>query len=83
MRDRLRPDLEDEANRFAADFLIPPDKTSRLKQLVTDGDVEAFAEEIGIAPGIVVGRLQHDGDWGWNRGHNLKRGLQLSSLESP
>ncbi len=69
--------LEDEANRFAADFLIPPDKAPQLKQLITDAEVEAFATEIGIAPGIVVGRLQHDGEWGWNRGHNLKRGLHI------
>jgi HTH-type transcriptional regulator / antitoxin HigA len=69
--------LEDEANGFAADFLIPPDSTSRLTRLASDHDVEAFAREIGIAPGIVVGRLQHDGLWGWNRGHSLKRGLHI------
>lgn len=69
--------LEDEANSFAADFLIPPDSASRLTRLTSDHDVEAFAREIGIAPGIVVGRLQHDGHWGWNRGHSLKRGLHI------
>jgi HTH-type transcriptional regulator/antitoxin HigA len=69
--------LEDEANGFAADFLIPPDSASRLTRLTSDHDVEAFAREIGIAPGIVVGRLQHDGHWGWNRGHSLKRGLHI------
>jgi HTH-type transcriptional regulator/antitoxin HigA len=69
--------LEDEANRFAADFLIPPDHASRLPTLTTEADVRAFAEELGIAPGIVVGRLQHDGIWGWHRGHNLKRGLHI------
>ncbi|PZS37528.1 MAG: hypothetical protein DLM62_18690 [Pseudonocardiales bacterium] len=69
--------LENEANDFAANFLIPPDSASRLTRLTTDNDVEAFAREIGIAPGIVVGRLQHDGLWGWNRGHNLKRGLHI------
>ena len=44
-----------------------------------------FAQEIGIAPGIVVGRLQHDGHWGWNRGHKLKRGLRIvdSDLRPP
>jgi HTH-type transcriptional regulator/antitoxin HigA len=69
--------LEDEANGFAADFLIPPDNVSRLTSLTSEHDVEAFAREIGIAPGIVVGRLQHDGLWGWNRGHSLKRGLHI------
>jgi len=69
--------LEDEANSFAANLLIPPDSASRLAGLATDHDVEAFAREIGIAPGIVVGRLQHDSLWDWKRGHNLKRGLHI------
>lgn len=69
--------LEDEANSFAADFLIPPDHAPRLVGLETDHDVELFARELGIAPGIVVGRLQHDDLWGWNRGNNLKRGLRI------
>lgn len=69
--------LEDEANRFAADFLIPPHEAQRLAGLRTDDEVTTFAEHIGIAPGIVVGRLQHDGEWGWNRGHKLKRRLQI------
>lgn len=69
--------LEDEANRFAADLLIPGDQADRLRSLTTEDDVAAFAEELGIAPGIVVGRLQHDGLWGWNRGHPLKRTLRI------
>ena len=69
--------LEDEANRFAANLLIPPEYIDRLAALTTDDDVKAFAEEIGIAPGIVVGRLQHSRLWDWNRGHSLKRGLHI------
>jgi HTH-type transcriptional regulator / antitoxin HigA len=69
--------LEDEANRFAEDFLIPPHDAEELASLRTDDDVRTFADQIGIAPGIVVGRLQHYGAWGWNRGHNLKREAPL------
>lgn len=69
--------LENEANRFAADTLIPPSRASRLATLATDDEVRTFAAEIGIAPGIVVGRLQHDGLWDWNRGHDLKVGLHI------
>ncbi len=69
--------LEDEANSFAENLLVPPDRAPQLAGLATDSDVEDFAREIGIAPGIVVGRLQHDGKWGWNRGHKLKRGLRI------
>lgn len=69
--------LEDEANGFAENLLVPPDRASQLAGLATDSDVDSFAREIGIAPGIVVGRLQHDGLWGWNRGHKLKRSLRI------
>lgn len=69
--------LEDEANRFAADFLIPPIRAKELPSLTTDEKVRDFAEDLGISPGIVVGRLQHEGLWGWNRGHKLKRGVRI------
>jgi addiction module HigA family antidote len=55
---------EIEASRFAGDRLIPQDG---LNQFLRDSGsvfsaekVKAFASKIGIAPGIVVGRLQHD-----------------------
>lgn len=69
--------VEDEANMFAANSLIPPEDAERLRGLVTEDDVESFARELGIAPGIIVGRLQHEGLWSWTRGHRLKRGLRI------
>jgi HTH-type transcriptional regulator / antitoxin HigA len=69
--------LEDDANKFAANLLIPPQEAHRLASLTSNEDVVVFANEIGIAPGIVVGRLQHDDLWGWNRGNSLKRGLWI------
>jgi HTH-type transcriptional regulator/antitoxin HigA len=73
---------EAEANRFAADFLIPPDAMQRFRRqnkppYISKQAVEQFAEELGIASGIVVGRLQHDElleRWKLN---NLKRSLRL------
>ena len=53
---------EVEADRFAANLLIPPSHHQALFSLPTNKqEVAAFAERIGIAPGIVVGRLQHEG----------------------
>lgn len=71
--------VEDEANRYAADLLIPPEHVGKLASLHSDHDIVRFAAMIGIAPGIVVGRLQHDqyGGWDWSRGHKLKRSLQI------
>lgn len=57
---------EDEANRYAADALIPKAALEELRgpasaQRLSETMVRAFAKRIGIAPGIVVGRLQHEG----------------------
>jgi len=57
---------EEEANTFARDELIPP---QRYKSFVLTHDfssaaVRAFAVSVGVASGIVVGRLQHDKNLG-------------------
>jgi HTH-type transcriptional regulator / antitoxin HigA len=51
---------EDQANQWAGEFLIPLQDTMDLTQLHSKECVQAFAHELGIHPGIVVGRLQHD-----------------------
>jgi HTH-type transcriptional regulator/antitoxin HigA len=53
---------EAEANRFAADTLIPPILYKKFvkKRRFYSMDIEHFASKIGISPGIVVGRLQND-----------------------
>lgn len=55
-------DIEKEADKFAADNLIP---SNEIKEFIKKGsyfrkDIVQFATKIGIHPGIVVGRLQHD-----------------------
>ena len=54
-------DQEREADAWAADFLVPSAERHRLRYLADAGGVQAFAEELGIHPGIVVGRMQHEG----------------------
>jgi HTH-type transcriptional regulator/antitoxin HigA len=53
--------LEDQADRFAADTLIPPARATELPSLINAPLVRQFADDIGVAPAIVVGRMQHDG----------------------
>ena len=68
---------EGEANRFAADHLISPqDYATLLAQPLTLDRIEDCARRIGIAPGIVVGRLQHDRRIRFDEGNGLKRRLQ-------
>ncbi|MHB9100548.1 MAG: ImmA/IrrE family metallo-endopeptidase [Sulfuricella sp.] len=52
---------EREANDWAGSFLIPDHFAPQLSGLRTKSAVCDFAKAIGIHPGIVVGRLQHDG----------------------
>src|SRR5579872_2634531 len=65
---------EAEADNFARNLLIPPSALLRFvaSDVFTDAALRHFADEIGIAPGIVVGRLQHDKVIGWNIGNSLK-----------
>ena len=65
-------ELDAEADRWAADFLIPRPAWDGFaqSQRFTRADVLEFAEEQGIAPSIVVGRLQHEGRIGWNSALN-------------
>jgi HTH-type transcriptional regulator / antitoxin HigA len=60
--ERRRIEEEEEANKFASEFLIPSDKYKQLLEssMLSAERIEAFAADVGIAPGIVVGRLQHD-----------------------
>ena len=65
--------LEREADEFASNFLIPKQKAEAIRFLApTTKTVKAFAEEVGVAPGIVVGRMQHEGYLAMNYLNKLK-----------
>jgi HTH-type transcriptional regulator/antitoxin HigA len=71
------PELE--ADAFARDTLVPPDAYAAL---VSEGKfstlaVRAFAESIGVDPGIVAGRLQHEERIGHDHLNGLRRLLEL------
>lgn len=71
---------EKEANKFAAMSLVPE---AEYRKFITEHpkpvkrDVNDFARNIGIAPGIVVGRLQHDGivSYSWLNGLKVRFNL--------
>jgi HTH-type transcriptional regulator/antitoxin HigA len=65
---------EIEANTFAADALISPGAWRDFLSAgrPTTARVLAFAAEQGVAPGIVVGRLQHEKVIPFNRMNELK-----------
>jgi HTH-type transcriptional regulator/antitoxin HigA len=68
---------EAEADSFARDTLIPRADAKELPTLKTLDEVQRYADKIGIAPGIVAGRLQHDHQWPYSQGNQLKRQLHF------
>lgn len=68
---------EHEANMWAGDWLISTQHKQALVLLKTKAAVTKFAQQIGVHPGIVVGRLQHDGliEPSWM--NDLKQSFQL------
>ena len=72
---------ENEADRFAARTLIPRTREHRLRGLDL-AEVEAFASNLGISPGIVVGRMQHDG-LPHNQGNDLRKKVDAAVVLQP
>ena len=74
---------EEEANRFASDTLIPPDLLmSFISKNNFDSDsIREFSQEIGIGPGILVGRLQREGVIARHQGNMFKQNLSWTSKE--
>ena len=63
------------ADQFAQDSLIPSDEYQVFKQngRFSLSAIRKFASKLGVAPGIVVGRLQHDKLIPFSQGNSLKR----------
>ncbi len=79
--DMIKSEKEEEANRFARNFLIPEKEYKNFVNL-NKGNfhkeaIEKFAKNINIAPGIIVGRLQHEGLLRYSFQNKLKRKFEL------
>jgi plasmid maintenance system antidote protein VapI/Zn-dependent peptidase ImmA (M78 family) len=77
--DKQNSQDEIEANDFASRILIPTEIRSQFDQLRSNTMmVIKFASKAGIAPGIVVGQLQHRGVIGRDQLNRLKRRFEWS-----
>lgn len=66
--DSPNSEVEFRADRWAQDFLIPPEKYKDfigLRRKATWPEIESFANDVGVQPYIVLGRLQKDGFLEW------------------
>ena len=71
--------LEEEADTFAQNTLIPLKAYIQFapSQYTSDSEIIAFAKKIGIHPGVVAGRLQHDRIIPQNRCSALKQQYKI------
>lgn len=63
-------DIENEADEYARNILIPPEKYNNFinnRKIFTESMIKDFAKENGVSTGIVVGRLQKDKKVGWSQ----------------
>ncbi|MEQ1717210.1 MAG: ImmA/IrrE family metallo-endopeptidase [Hyphomicrobium sp.] len=75
---------EAEANEFAARVLVPEQFFGELKSLrPTLKEIVAFARKVGVAPGIVVGQLQHLGRVKPDRLNGFKRRYRWDTTSTP
>lgn len=70
---------EEAANEVAADFLIPPQQWKRFVGggQFTPAAILRFAQHIGVAAGIVVGRLQHERRIAFSVGNAMKKKIEF------
>lgn len=74
---------ESEANAFAAGVLVPQNRQAEMRAIRTEREeIIRFAVSIGIAPGIVVGQLQHLGLVGRDQFNYLKRRYNWSQISA-
>ncbi len=75
-------ELEVEANDWVSEFLIPRKYWGDLMTFPSYNDavVKKFAREIGIAPGIVVGMLQHNKNIPWSCLNTLKQKVEINNF---
>lgn len=83
--DDAQDEREIEANTWAENHLIPEEAWRgflRGGAFSLDG-IQKFAAEVGVVPGVVVGRLQREGYLSTTNGNHLKRGVDFPNLLEP
>lgn len=74
--------MEDDADNFAKNYLIPPSSLRKFapSQYTSDAEIISFAESIDIHPGIVAGRLQYEKILSQSRCSQLKEKYDFTEI---
>jgi Zn-dependent peptidase ImmA (M78 family)/plasmid maintenance system antidote protein VapI len=74
---------EAQANAFARSIIIPETRQSEFQELTANyADITRFAVSIGVAPGLVLGQLQHLGRVPRDRLSFLRRRWSWAQIEA-
>ncbi|MDP8258512.1 MAG: HigA family addiction module antitoxin [Candidatus Aadella gelida] len=75
----MKNEEEEEADEFARNNLIPRGMFGAFyrKGDFSDEAIKLFAEEVGMSPGIVAGRLAYETE-NWGRWSHLRRTIKIS-----
>lgn len=84
LEEKYRGDPSEEelqADRFSRSELIPerPFREFRKKANFSIDSIRQFAAQIGIHPGVVIGRLEHEGDQAHGQMNSLRHQYDLSA----
>ena len=80
-RERDADEAEEQADHFASRLLVPEQYRTRPPRRRNRQDIEQLAEDLGVAPSIVLGQAQRlTRDYGW--GHALRRAVETGALAS-
>jgi HTH-type transcriptional regulator/antitoxin HigA len=74
-------ETEARVDALARETLVPSAELDRFLASASPDDrarVRSFAADLGIAPGLVVGRLQHDGHLSYEQLNDLKRPFNVT-----
>ena len=71
---------EDDADKWSRDILIAPPDFQQFKndKDYSERSVVRFARDLGIAPGIVVGRMQREGMIKYSMLNDLKEKYEIA-----
>ncbi|MHB8579150.1 MAG: HigA family addiction module antitoxin [Ignavibacteriaceae bacterium] len=78
----LAKEKEAEADKFASEELIPSKSYAQFvrgNSSISNLSIRAFAQSLGIHPGIVAGRLCHEGKLKWESVNSLRPRLSIIS----
>jgi len=70
--DGLDEEREKEADRFARDLLLSREDAALLRTMRSYAELGSYAQTVGVSPGVLVGRMQHERWIGFNRLNDAK-----------